>query len=105
MEPMEDLDLPVRIEMSTEAALMEGMRIVDEVSRAELPPMRATVSVATPLNARLRDLQPEQLDVFQVVLRSQSLESIFNNCALDDIELAEAIKGLIKAGYLEVTET
>jgi pSer/pThr/pTyr-binding forkhead associated (FHA) protein len=104
MEPLDEVDVPVRIEMSTEAALMEGMRIVDEVSRLELPSMQATVSVPSPLKARLRDLTPEQLDAFQAVMGATVLESVFNNCPLDDIELAQALKALIEGGYVTAAE-
>ncbi|MGD8859597.1 MAG: DUF4388 domain-containing protein [Myxococcales bacterium] len=104
MEPLDEIDVPVRIEMSTEAALMEGMRIVDEVSRLELPSMRAAIRVAAPLQARLRDLTPEQLDVFQTVMTVHVLESVFNNCPLDDVQVGEAVRALISGGYVTVAE-
>jgi pSer/pThr/pTyr-binding forkhead associated (FHA) protein len=103
MEPLEEIDQPVRIDLSTEAALMEGMRIFDEAARYDLPPMRSTIRLASPLHARLRELSAEQLDVLQVVLGVTQIEAAFNNCPLDDIEIAAALSVLIERGYLEAT--
>jgi hypothetical protein len=103
MEPAEDGTLPTRVELSTEAALMEGLRIFDEVHRVDLPPMPSRVALARPLTAKLRDLTPEQLDVLQVALEQTRLEAIFNNCPLDDIQIASALSVLIENGYVKVT--
>src|ERR1700742_2187157 len=63
MEPAEDGTLPTRVELSTEAALMEGLRIFDDVHRIDLPPMASRIALTRPLTAKLRDLSSEQLDV------------------------------------------
>jgi pSer/pThr/pTyr-binding forkhead associated (FHA) protein len=103
MEPTEQMDLPVRVDLSTEAALMEGMRILDEVNRFELPPMNSALRIPAPLKVKLRELAPEQLDVFQAAIGVSQLESLFNNCALGDIEIARAVTVLLERGYLEAT--
>lgn len=103
MEPAEDGTLPTRVELSTEAALMEGLRIFDEVHRIDLPPMSSRIAVTRPLAAKLRDLSPEQLDVFQVAMEQTQLEAVFNNCPLEDIQVAGALAGLIDNGYIKIT--
>jgi pSer/pThr/pTyr-binding forkhead associated (FHA) protein len=103
MEPLEKLDLPVRIELSTEAALMEGMRILDEVNRQGLPPMRSALRVPKPLRSALRELTAEQLDVFQVAMEQTQIEAVLNNSALEDVEIARALVVLIQRSYLEAT--
>lgn len=103
MEPAEEGELPSRVQMSTEGALMEGLRILDEVNRIQLPPMLSRIALARPLTPKLRDLTPEQLDVLQVALHQTQLEAIFNNCTLDDIQVASAVHALIDGGYLKVT--
>lgn len=103
MEPTEHMELPVRVELTTEAALMEGMRILDEVNRFELPPMNSSLRIATPLKAKLRDLSPEQLDVFQAAFGMTTLEQLFNNCPMGDIEIGRAMTVLLERGYLEAT--
>ncbi len=103
MEPLDRIDLPVRIDLSTEAALMEGMRIFDEVARLDLPPMRSGIRLASPLRAKLRELSGEQLDVLQVAMGVSQLEAVFNNCPLDDVEIARALSTLLQRGYLEAS--
>jgi pSer/pThr/pTyr-binding forkhead associated (FHA) protein len=103
MEPAEEGELPNRVQMSTEGALMEGLRILDEVNRIQLPPMLSRIALARPLTPKLRDLTPEQLDVLQVALHQTQLEAIFNNSTLDDIQVANALAVLIENGYLKVT--
>ena len=103
MEPLEKLDLPVRIELSTEAALMEGMRILDEVNRQGLPPMRSTLRVPKPMRSALRELTAEQLDVFQVAMEQTQIEAVLNNSALEDVAIARALVVLIQRSYLETT--
>ena len=101
MEPLERIEIPVRVELSTEAALMEGMRILDEVNRFELPAMRSGVRVLSPLRGKLRDLSAEQLDVLQTAMAQKQLEAVFNNCPLEDVQIADALSVLIKRGYLD----
>ncbi len=102
MEPQEGIEPPHRIELGTESALMEGMRILDEVNRCGLPALRSTHRVSTPLRVKLSALSPEQLDVFQVAMQQPQLDAILNNCSLDDIPIARALAHLIEHGYLEV---
>jgi pSer/pThr/pTyr-binding forkhead associated (FHA) protein len=103
MEPAEQIDLVTRIDLSTEAALMEGMRILDEVNRFDLPPMRSAIRVPAPMRPRLRDLTGDQLDVLQAAMTQTQLEAIFNNCPLTDVEIASAISLLLQRGYIEAT--
>jgi hypothetical protein len=103
MEPAEEGELPSRVQMSTEGALMEGLRILDEVNRIQLPPMLSRIALARPLTPKLRDLSPEQLDVLQIALHQTQIEAVFNNCTLDDIQIASALMALIEGGYLKVT--
>jgi len=103
MEPMERIELSTRIDLSTEAALMEGMRILDEVARFELPAMRSPIRLATPMRSKLRDLTGDQLDVLQIALAQTQLEAVFNNCPLDDIDIAAALSLLLERGFLEAS--
>jgi pSer/pThr/pTyr-binding forkhead associated (FHA) protein len=104
MEALEKIEIPVRIELSTEAALMEGMRILDEVNRHELPSMRSVINVVKPLRGRLSELSAEQLDVFQAAMNQTTLEAVFNNSPLDDIDIAAALSVLFQRGMLEAAE-
>ena len=103
LEPAGSTELPQDITMSVEAALMESMRIFDEVMRSGVPPMLSPISVPVPLPGPLRDLNPVELDVLQVAMGQTQLEAVYNNCAVDDIAIAKAIQSLMQRKYLIVT--
>jgi len=102
LEPAEEGELAREVELSAEAVLMEGMRIIDEVARHDLPAMTTAISVPKPLGAKLSDLTSEQLDVFQVAMHQPQLEAVFNRCDMDDVKIAASLKHLIVANYLDV---
>jgi hypothetical protein len=104
MEPMDRIDVPENLSLPAEAALMEAMRIFDEVNRSELPPLRSEVDIPSPLEPPLRDLSGDELEVFQACMQYKTLESVLNNCALDDVKVAHGLKRLLDAGYIETTE-
>jgi uncharacterized protein DUF4388/FHA domain-containing protein len=104
LEPPDESPVAEELEESTEALLMEGMRQLDEyrVQLEKLPPLTATLSVPRPLGPKLRDLGPEELDVFQAVLESATIEALFDKSQLTDLALAEKLRALIDKGYLVV---
>jgi len=102
MEPAEEGALPTRCELSPEEAVMEGARIFDEVQGITLFPMNSHIAVPRPLIAKLRDLSPEQLDVFQVALDQTQIEAVFNNSPLQDIQIAGALALLIEQNYIAI---
>lgn len=104
MDPPEHRELPERIEMSTEGILMEAMRHLDEIRRLgpDLPPMQANVLVAMPLLPPLRDLSPEELDVFQLAYNYGHVETVLNKSLASDLETIQILVKLIQGGYLRV---
>ena len=87
---------------STEGLLMEGMRQIDEykVISEKLPPMSAAITVPRPLEPKLRELSPGELDVFQVALAAGTVRALFDECSLTDLTVAEKLKTLLDKGYL-----
>jgi hypothetical protein len=65
--------------------------------------MRSILSVPKTLRSRLRELSAEQLDVFQAAMAHGQLEAVFNNCALDDIDIAAALAVLLQRGLIEAS--
>ena len=104
LDPLDTIDVPGGMQVSVEGALMEGMRILDEINREGLPAMNSSVEVASPLRAPLSRLTPDQLEVFQTCMQRNRLEAVFNNCPLDDVRIAPALKVLADAGYIEIVE-
>jgi pSer/pThr/pTyr-binding forkhead associated (FHA) protein len=91
------------IQDSTEALLMEGMRQLDEmqVSLEKLPPPSSLINVPHPLSSKLRDLKPEELDVFQVALGGGTLQSLLDRSPQTDLETAQILGTLLGKGYLQ----
>jgi hypothetical protein len=83
---------------------MEGMRQLDEfrVITSELPAANAPVSVARPLNAKLRELKPEELDVFQLAIYPTTAQALLDQSRSSDLDTARHLLSLIQRGYLLV---
>ena len=87
---------------STEGLLMEGMRQLDEfrVIAEKLPEMSSPIGVARPLKAKLRELSPEELDVFQAAMEVKTVNALFDQSSLSDLEIAQKLVPLFEKGYL-----
>jgi hypothetical protein len=84
--------------------LMEGIRQLDEwrEQSSRLPRLEVKVELAVPLEPRLRDLTPEELDVLQAVLPGGTIQSLLDASLTPDVELAKAIGRLLERGYVRV---
>jgi len=102
LEPPDESPVAEELEESTEALLMDGMRQLDEyrVQLDKLPPLTSSLSVPRPLEPKLRDLSPEELDVFQAALTAGTLRALFDECPLTDLTVAEKAKSILDKGFL-----
>ena len=102
LEPPDERAVLEELEDSTEGLLMEGMRQLDEynVLRDKLPPPTAALHVPHPLEAKLRDLGPEELDIFQVALGAETVRALFDESSHTDLTIAEKLKVLLDKGYV-----
>jgi hypothetical protein len=102
LEPPDESAVLEELQDSTEALLMEGMRQLDEyrVLVEKLPPLTVPVGVPRPLKPRLRELGPEELDVFQAASEVKTVGSLFDHCPLTDLSIAEKLLALLEKGYL-----
>jgi hypothetical protein len=100
--PKAERKFPEEIQGSVEGLLMEGMRQLDEMRRLgdALPPLKARISVPSPLEEPLRDASPEELDVIQLALNYETLVEIMNHSGKPDPDVAELIVTLLQKGYL-----
>lgn len=104
LEPNVEVQVMEEINQSTEALLMEGVRQLDEFNRlaAELPPMDAALAVPTPLAGRLRDLTPDELDMFQLVLDHGQVQIVLDHFTGTDLEAAGVLGSLMKREFVVV---
>jgi hypothetical protein len=92
----------VELDSSTEALLMDALRLLDEYKRIqkELPENTSQLKLAVPMAKPLRDLNPEQLDVLQLVHNYGSLQGVLDHTDKDDVAAAEQVLFLIHNEYV-----
>jgi pSer/pThr/pTyr-binding forkhead associated (FHA) protein len=102
LQPPDGQEFMVELDRSTEALLMDALRLMDEYKRiaSHLPPLDASLTVRRPLVPRLRDLTPEQLDALQLVHNHGTLRAVLDRSESDDVVMAEAVLDLIRKDYL-----
>jgi hypothetical protein len=105
LEPPDERQVMEEIQESTEMLLMEGVRLLDEVRRIEenLPPPGARLAIPTPLAGRLRELKPEELDVFQLVLDHGTLQAVLDNYQGTDHDAYTHLLTLLGKEFVVVT--
>src|SRR4029450_1948660 len=84
LEPPDESAVLEEMTESTEAMLMEGMRQLDEyrVAVEKLPELSSPIGVARPLKSKLRELSPEELDVFQAAMEVKTVAALFDQSPL-----------------------
>ena len=104
LEPQAEIQVMDEIQESTEALLMEGVRQLDEIRQlgGKLPPLTSSLAVPTPLAGRLRDLSPEQLDTFQLVLDHGQVQAVFDHFNGSDLDAAHHLVELLKKEFVVV---
>lgn len=102
LRPPDEQSFMVELDSSTEALLMDALRELDELRRLgpQLPPVDATLTLAVPMQAPLRELKPEQLDVLQLVINWGTLQGILDHSDKDDLTASQALVDLIGRDYV-----
>ena len=102
LEPPDERAVLDEIQDSTEGLLMEGMRQLDEFKMLtpKLPPLTSKVAVPRPLMPRLRELKPEELDLFQSALGAQTVQALLDLSRQTDLEAATSLLSLLERGYI-----
>jgi hypothetical protein len=102
LRPPDNADFQTELDESTEALLMDALREFDELKRIahELPGYDATLTLAVPMNAPLRDLKPEELDVLQLVINWGTLQGILDHALQDDLTCSQAVLSLVQRDYI-----
>jgi pSer/pThr/pTyr-binding forkhead associated (FHA) protein len=105
LEPPDERQVMEEIAESTESLLMEGIRQLDEVNhlQKDLPAPDARLAIPTPLAGKLRDMKPEQLDVFQLVLDHGGMQDVLDNYSGPDLEAYQILLDMLKREFVVVT--
>jgi hypothetical protein len=83
---------------------MEGFRQLDEFEaiRSRLPDEGAQLTLKSPLEAPLQELEPAHLKVLQTALNSPNYGALLDRSPESDLGTARIVLDLIKSGYLKV---
>ena len=102
LEPPDESAVLEEMDDSTEGLLIESMRQLDEykVAIEKIPDVTSPIGVARPLKSKLRDLSPEELDVFQAALEVKTVNALFDHSSLSDLDIAVKLVSLFEKGYL-----
>jgi pSer/pThr/pTyr-binding forkhead associated (FHA) protein len=102
LDPPDSRKFDNPVDASAQEILMEGIRQLDEFNalKPRLPALDSTFRLNLPLEPKLRELTPGQLDVLQAVLSTPSLESVFDSVPNTDLEVGQAILHLLQRAYL-----
>jgi pSer/pThr/pTyr-binding forkhead associated (FHA) protein len=102
LEPASDEHFSNEMDESVEGLMMEGMRQLDELQTlgSDVPEMNVGLAMVTPLVAPLRDLKPQQLDVFQLALNYGQVGRVMNKSPESDLDTMQSILFLLRNGYL-----
>jgi Domain of unknown function (DUF4388)/FHA domain len=102
LEAPDTQTFPGEVDASVQEVLMEGYRQLDELNamRDKLPPMNARLMIPNPLPGKLRDLAPEELDVFQAALSEGNVQGVFDSAG-SDLDAGSVLQRLLKSGYIE----
>jgi len=103
LDPPDTREFESPVDCSAQEILMEGIRQQDEFNalRARLPALDTPLRLKLPLEPKLTELDPTELDLLQTVLNSSALEVVFDAVRGTDLETGQAIASLIQRGYLE----
>lgn len=102
LDPPDTRQFDNPVDCSAQEILMEGIRQQDEFNalRSRLPALDRHLGLKLPLEPKLRDLSPSELDLLQTVLNSSALEAVFDAARGTDLETGQAIVSLVQRGYL-----
>jgi len=105
VEPLNERTFENAIDITIEGLLMEGMRQLDELRNIAdtLPSQSARLSLAVPLEPKLRDLAPDELDVLQIVLSCSRFVDVLDRSASPDFETSRIVAKLLKMRYIFVS--
>ena len=103
LDPPDTREFEAPVDSSAQEILMEGFRQQDEFNalRSRLPPLDKKLRLKVPLEAKLRELNPTELDLIQEVVRAPSVEAVFDIATGTDLDAARSIVSLVQRGYLE----
>ncbi len=104
LEPAASSEPAGAIELTAQAMLMEGFRQLDELNNlsAKLPKPDQRLTLKTPLEAPLHQLEQSQLDTLQVAINAPTFQVALDRSQKTDLETAQDVIELLRKGYITI---
>jgi Domain of unknown function (DUF4388)/FHA domain len=104
LDPPDKREFESPVDSSAQEILMEGFRQQDELNaiRGRLPALEKQLQLKTPLEPKLSDLNPTDMELFQQLLNAPSIGAVFDTAPGTDLETTKGILMLLGKGYLEL---
>jgi pSer/pThr/pTyr-binding forkhead associated (FHA) protein len=92
------------ISVAVQEILMDGLTQLDELRAMQhkLPDKAGRLAIPNPIKPSLRDLTPNEVDVWQTIWNHADMDHVFDVSPLSDLETARTIVKLMEAGYVSV---
>jgi len=105
LQPPNDQEIVQEIDEDPVRLLLSAKRQEKDIQRYRqaLPAGAYYARVNHPLQAPLRDLRPEHLDVFQLVLNQGTVDGVLNYAKNKDLEIYQNLVFLYKNQYIQVS--
>jgi pSer/pThr/pTyr-binding forkhead associated (FHA) protein len=102
LDPPDPRQFDQPLDLTAQEILMEGFRQHDELNALleKLPAREARLTLRSPLEAPLHELEADHLDVLQLALNSPSMSALFDRSPKSDLQTAQIVQSLIRRGYL-----
>lgn len=102
LKPLGEHVVAEEITESTTSLVLEGVRQLDEIRILEpkLPRHGARLHAAEPLPGNLRDLATEEIQLFQLVLDHNVLETVIDNFPGTDFDAYTCLLDLMRRGFV-----
>jgi pSer/pThr/pTyr-binding forkhead associated (FHA) protein len=102
LRPADPQEFMVELDASTEALLMDALRLFDEFKRLEpeLPGAYAPIRLALPMTPPLKELSPDHLDVLQLIHNYGTMAAAMDHTDKDDVTVAGLLLDLMRKEYL-----
>jgi hypothetical protein len=104
LQPPDNQEFMTELDESTEHLLMDALRQLDEFRRIQgsLPAPDQTLTISVPMEAPLRELGADELDIVQLALNWGTMQGILDHAAQDDVTVGTMVANLLERGYLRI---
>lgn len=102
LSPATDEEFMIELDEPTEALIMEAMRQLDELRRVreDLPELDSSLFLESPIPRALRDLEPDHLDILQLVHNFAGHQDVLDQADGSDLETSTTLQFLLQKGYI-----